>query len=78
MKIYLFRGLMRGTYTIRVSPRTYEDREALIRRNVKWETSGTERGVDLPESEINKEVSQHSSTGNSSFADTNAQVEYMM
>ena len=37
---YLYQGLAGGKFTTRCSPRTYEEREAAIRRNVEWETNG--------------------------------------
>ena len=70
MKPYIYQGLARGTYTTQLSPRTYEEREAAIRRNVEWETCGIERGVQRYQNELNKDVSKFSNTGRSAFADT--------
>lgn len=70
MKNYLYQGLSRGTFTTQHSARTYEEREAAIRRNVEWESGGIQRGVDRYHNELNKDVSKFSETGRSAFADT--------
>ena len=42
---YLYQGLAGCVFTTELSPRTYEEREAAIRRNVEWEINGVETGT---------------------------------
>jgi len=43
---YLYQGLAGSKFTTRCSPRTYEERETAIRKNIEWETGGIARGVE--------------------------------
>ena len=70
MKNYVYQGLARGTYTTQLSPRTYQEKEEAIRRNVEWETCGIDRGVERYQNELSKDVAKFSDTGRSAFADT--------
>ena len=42
---YLYQGLAGSRFTTECSPRTYQEREAAIRKNIEWETGGIARGV---------------------------------
>ena len=43
---YLYQGLAGGKFVTKCSPRTYEEREAAIRKNIEWEIGGIARGVE--------------------------------
>jgi len=67
---YLYQGLAGGKFTTRCSPRTYEEREAAIRKNIEWETGGIARGVERYRNEMAKDVAKFEATGRSAFADS--------
>ena len=67
---YLYQGLAGSKFTTRCSPRTYEERETAIRKNIEWETGGIARGVERYRNEIAKDVAKFEATGRSAFADS--------
>jgi len=55
---YLYQGLAGSKFTTRCSPRTYEEREAAIRKNIEWETGGIARGVERYRNEMAKDIAK--------------------
>ncbi len=48
---YLYQGLAGSRFTTECSPRTQEEREAVIRKNIEWETGyvmGTAQSLGYP------------------------------
>ena len=67
---YLYQGLAGGKFTTGCSPRTYEECEAVIRKNIEWETGGIARGVERYRNEMAKDVATFEATGRSAFANS--------